>query len=326
MKEKVAICVPGFGFQHRDYYDSWIKHLRDAGVEAELVFGLGRHHGCITRRFLRLIWSKTKIVHWLWGWPFWGGFFFIYLLLLRIAGKKIIVHWLGSDVLMALSSGRQVRMQNLVFSKLADLNVTDADPLIKELCSIGIKAEPLSLFADLNFPVKDIALPNQNRFFVYMPEGMEEFYGGDIIFKLAGEFAECEFLIAPHRGNDLPQLKNVKYLGHVKDMETDIWKNVKGCIRLTTHDGMSRCVKEALAYGRYVIWSHEYPNCHFARNYEEAKEGLRKIVEADHLNDGGRSYAFSEFLPTQVAEKYSQIYRKVLAFSDPQDSGTRQFY
>jgi hypothetical protein len=255
------------------------------------------------------IWrSKCDIVHVLWG-----GYNPIIYVLMKALGKKVIVHWIGGDVSLAVSTrkGRfgalRFFVRRMVF-KIVDRHLVDFQPLAEELKILGINAQVLSLYPDISGLSDNNSWPELNKVFVYLPETRQEFYGGETIFNLARSLPDVEFLITRNTGETAPHLPNMKFMGFVDDMGS-IWKQSKIYVRLTEHDGLSHTVIEALSRGKHVIWSHEYPFCFKASTFEDVKNAIQLILQRDQPNMSGVEYVQQKFSPSKMAEDYFSLYR-----------------
>jgi len=284
-----------------------IKLMTDSGVSAQ-AFALPKRRSELLGWTCRLKRSKPILIHYLWG----NHGHLIYIIS-KLAGKKIIIHWIGTDVVCATSYKKWTYHGILrkIAYRIADLHLVDFEPLAVELRSLGIEAEVIPLVPDMPPPVEDVVWPREDRLFVDLPETELELYGGDTIFKLTQELPDIEFLIARHSGRGAPSLPNVKYLGYVDNLEP-IWKQVKVYLRLTKHDGLAHGVVEALARGRHVVWSQSLPYCHKASTFEEALDVIRSILRQNQPNIDGMHYARSEFDPLRIAENLKRAYLKVI--------------
>jgi len=253
--------------------------------------------------------SKSKIVHYLWG-----SYHPLIYIIPKLLGRKVIIHWIGSDVMDATSNkeGSFYTLLQKIAYRMVDMHLADFEPLVDELKLLGVHATVVPLAPDIPLLQEGVTWPSEDKVFVYLPETRQEFYGSDIVFHLAQELPDVGFLITRHSGEGAPQLPNIKYLGWVDDMET-VWREIKVYLRLTKHDGLSHTVIEALARGKHVIWTYEYAFCHRARTFQEAKDALRNILRQNQPNIEGMSYARSQFEPAKIVENFEQKYLEVLS-------------
>lgn len=228
--------------------------------------------------------------------------------LLKISGKKIIVHWVGSDV-FGLLTRRKMRVLNNFTKNLVDEHLACSPWLFEELTSMGVKSKVISLVPNLQPNV--MPLPDECTLLAYLPEKRYEFYGGRIVEKLADEFPTVKFLIVGNDGANRRKKNNIEYLGHIPYKEMpQIYRKVRGLIRMPLHDGMSLMVIESLLHGRYVIYSKKFPYCFHARNFKEAKKYVKQIIEIDKPNYSGTRYV-QRFISESV-KKLLETYKRLL--------------
>lgn len=290
------------------FSDRLMQQLHSSGLEiqklnvASGIAGLVKLSGQISR-------SRAKIVHYLWG-----AYDAPFYIVPKLLGKKVIVHWLGSDVLSATSNNNNAscRILQRRAYKMADLHLVVSPTLMDELKTICIEATVIPLVPDVPPLKKDVPWPSAHKVYVYLPEAKQEFYGADAVFRLAQEMPDTDFLITGHSGTGAPQLPNLKYLSWVEDIEA-VWREVKVYLRLTKHDGLPQALVEALSRGKYVVWSYELPHCLRARSFEEAREALNIALAKDHPNVAGMSYALSEFDPSRIAQNLRQRYLQLVS-------------
>ena len=255
-----------------------------------------------------LKWSEPRIVHYLWGYHGLTPY-----IVPKLLGKKVIIHWIGSDAFIATSTKEPLvrALLRKIAYRMADMHLADFEPLANQIRSLGINAIVLPTVPDMALSPEDTTWPFENTVLVYLPHGKEDFYGGSIVFRLAQEFTEVKFMVVANEGKDMPQLPNVEYLGWV-NLST-IWKKVKIYVRLTRTDGQAKMVIEALARGKHVIWSYEYPFCRQVRNFEDARDALRDILNNNQPNIEGMDWAQRTFEPSKMARNYKDVYLKVLS-------------
>jgi hypothetical protein len=198
-------------------------------------------------------------------------------LLWRLCGRKIIRFWVGTDIVHALEN-RRMRFIYRIFDKMAGSNIVQAPWFVEELKRIGIK----STFIPFNIPKIEgnhiAPLPEICTILSYLPTARQEFYGSKIVIRLAKEFPEIRFIIVANDGKNLPELKNIEYLGWVANMNK-IYDQTSILLRMPEHDGLSGMVFDALAKGRYVICSVRFPGCYQAENYEDVKKYINAILK-----------------------------------------------
>lgn len=201
----------------------------------------------------------------------------IYLKIAKILNKKVVCHWIGSDVLEAMKKPKET----LKFQKYIDLNLAGSQLLQEELLDIGIESIVENIILD------DILIRNnklrlkEHGVLVYLPTGREEFYGGKLIERLAKEFPKINFYIVANVNTDyLKNFKNIKNIGKVslEEME-EIYDKISILIRIPKHDGLSLMVLEALARGKEIIYKYEHPYTKKAEDYIQLKKQFELIIQ-----------------------------------------------
>ena len=226
----------------------------------------------------------------------------------KLLGKKAICHWVGTDVLLAISKKRYKYLIKSINS-FVDMHLAGSETLIEELKNIGIEASLMPLIPKtINVFVKPF--PKKFRVLSYIPDERADFYGEPIIDKLAKEFPKVEFLIVGGKGAKEKKPSNIKYLGW-KNMAS-IYPKVNVLLRVPKHDGLSLMVLEALAYGRQVIYSNKFPYCHYCKNYKEIKETLKSIIKNPLVNYEGINYVRKNYNSDKIIQKLITIYKKLL--------------
>ncbi|WP_297432233.1 hypothetical protein [uncultured Cetobacterium sp.] len=200
----------------------------------------------------------------------------VYLKIAKLLNKKVVCHWIGSDVLEALKNPKET----IKLQKYIDINLTGSELLKSELLELGIKSNVENIILDDISIINNSTKLQEHGVLVYLPTGKEEFYGGKFIQKLAIEFPKINFyIVANTNKNYLKELRNIKNIGKVslKEME-NIYNKISILIRIPEHDGLSLMLLEALARGKEVIYKYDHPYTKKATNYSELKRQFEKII------------------------------------------------
>lgn len=257
--------------------------------------------------FIKIIFSKEKVFHYLYS-----DYIWFFYLIPRFLGKKVIMHWIGDDVMhltnLKKNNKRWWRIKVFLFNKI-NFHVTVAPHLFKELQLAGIESKVVPLIPNYENSIC-YDLPQQPKVFVYLPEKSFDFYKGKLILKLVEEFSHVEFIITKNSGANLPNLPNIKYYEWVEDIE-EVWSQITIYLRLTTHDGLSHLVLEALERGKHVIWSQEFPTCYYATNYDEAKIALQKALQQTKINVSGIDLIKNEYNIEKLTNNFVELYTSV---------------
>jgi len=239
----------------------------------------------------------------------------------RFFHKPIVVHWVGTDVLMAGKAKEMGKVSDTVIR--ANINWAEISWTTKELEAIGVYAEIVPLTSSM--VTSELApLPQEFTVLAYLPSTRPIFYGGHYILRLAREMPDIRILCvgseeSPFHFTSEPLPSNIEFLGHPDSLE-DVYLQTTVLIRVVEHDGLSFMVLEALAHGRYVIWSYpldDAPGLSVAKNYEMMREQIdvlyKKNVRGDLMrNFEGAQFVRSHYAPEQIAEEIrGRFYRLI---------------
>lgn len=172
--------------------------------------------------------------------------------------KKFYYYWIGSDVLLAAKIDN-VLIKKLIFSAEKKAGHLANAPWLKaELLDLGVESV-LALFPGTNVTIptgEKLKWPKNFTVATYIPDHRHEFYGGNEVIRSAKEMPDCKFMIFGGSGKwlmDVPS--NVEFLGFVDDID-NLYNNINVLIRVVKHDAIGGTVREALFYGRHVIYSY----------------------------------------------------------------------
>ncbi|HUU31233.1 MAG TPA: hypothetical protein VMY69_03945 [Phycisphaerae bacterium] len=232
------------------------------------------------------------------------------LWLVRRLGKRIILHWVGSDVLQlqrsAAGNGKRLRFCR----KVAAAHFADSPELVAELAEMGIRAEVFRLLPETVEP-RDVPMPPKPAVLAYWSPGRRTFYRGEIVDALADEFADVMFYVVGSDGAAEPQHPNMTYLGRLESLE-EVYGRVSVLLRMPEHDSLSAMVLEMLGRGRWVIYSKPFPHTEMAATLDEAREALRRCLARAGKNEAGQAYVRENFSPQAEAQRIAPIYRRLL--------------
>ena len=281
-----------------------VKSLAKKNIEAEFIpeTDLG-----ITP--LRKKLKAHSIVHFIWS-PTISKNGVKTLIYCKFLNKRILVDWVGSDVLILFRKPFW-RFVTKLLQPLIDVNTATAPNLVKELKQMGIQAEyqPRAVYS--LFQVQP--LPRENKIAVYLPDKTErdwKFYQGDLIKKIVNEFPKIDFIITGNSGKRFNE-KNVTCIRWTDNIE-EIYRQVKAVIRLPLHDGTSGIIISTLSMGRTMIASNtELPYCKIANNFEDLKKHVSETIENSQLNAEASKYVHHHFNNTKLTEEIITRYKKL---------------
>jgi len=220
------------------------------------------------------------------------------LKLALLFNKKIVQHFIGSDVLSAQKDFEANNINNKLIEKSDYL--CEVEWIEDELKEIEINSEIVPIMAYETFTnSKEI---ENFSVLTYLGKTKEKYYGIDDFIRLANNFKEIKFKIAGIDSyRNLP--KNIKCLGWT-DLKKEL-QNSAVYIRNAKHDGLAFSVIEALAEGRYVAMNYKFPFCDYFNNYSELENIIRKKFvtyqrNALDINYDGIKYIKAEYSNEKV--------------------------
>jgi len=280
--------------------------LRPRGVEAFLGSEL-LSVGSTWQKLKRLL--EMDIIHYLHS-----HLAFRYQWALWLRRKPVVSHWSGSDVLWALGrKGLHAGAHRWMLKHMVQVFLADSPEIAREVEPfLGYAPEvvrllPTSVSADV------LPLPPHFAVLSYWRKGREDFYGRKVILELARSFSDVSFIVTTDSTPpDDERLPNISYRPLARSLE-DLWPQVSCLVRICEHDSLSAMVLEALARGRHVIYSKEFPHCRTATDAAQAKVALAEILKSGGQNLEGTTYVEKNFDPEAEALRLADIYGRLLA-------------
>ncbi len=194
--------------------------------------------------------------------------------------KKIVQHFIGSDVLSAIDDykNENINKKLIKHSKyLCEVNWIE-----DELNEISIEAKVASI-AIYDKKSINTTIPDKFTILTYMGKGKEEYYGIDTLITLSKQFPDIEFKVAGIDSYIKPLPNNIKLLGWV-DMNKEFEESV--CyLRNAKHDGLAFSILEALGHGKQVFYNYHFPHTLYFKNSDDL---VKKISEQKKLFDSGK--------------------------------------
>lgn len=220
--------------------------------------------------------------------------------LLRLRRRPVAIHWVGTDVQIAMEEHRRDNVSLRVAER--PVHWCDAPWLVDELRTMGIVSEyvPLPISLETSEPAP---LPATFSVLLYYPVDAfdREVFDGETLLRLPEAFPTARFTLIPSPAETLPQPlpANLEARAWVDDMDS-LYRETTVVVRLTSHDGQSFIAAEALSRGRYVIWTHPMPGCIRAEGFEQVAAALGALAEkheagALDLNMDGRRAVLRQF-------------------------------
>lgn len=189
-------------------------------------------------------------------------------------GKKVILHWVGTDLLKA----KKAFSSNSHYSPYIEkcTHWAEVSWIKKDLEEIGIQSEIVN-FAGFDVNKEPDKVPNEFSVLTYISKDLPEFYGINSIVELAKRYPNVSFKVMGCK-LDYADCPNLKFLGWVNNVPQLIDESVV-CIRYIEHDGLSNFVLETLSKGKRIIYSNDFPGVDYCPNDEVLYERFKSIYE-----------------------------------------------
>ena len=220
----------------------------------------------------------------------------------KVAGffkKKILLEWVGSDVLEAQKSYESGKIDHKFISRSYHYCVSTW--LQDELAKMNLKAKLIKQHVFIENFKPPVPFPGQFSILTYIGADRPEFYGINRIKYLAEKFRNVPIKVVGLAESNTNLPANVELLGWVKNFEEIIDENIV-FFRVTDHDGMPLSVLEALARGRHVIYSNPVPETITVNNQNELVDSVSKLFEKFKLGKLEINHAGIDF----VKESYNK--------------------
>lgn len=220
--------------------------------------------------------------------------------------KRVIQFWAGTDVLDVKEELKAEAPSRSLLEKCVHL--CESPWTRDELAAMGVDAQLVPL-AQIGSAVRDASIRDPDEFSVlgYVGQGRPDFFRLTELIRLAAAFPDVRFRVTGIDSAEARLPANLELLGWVDDM-TSLYQHCVAFIRLPLHDGYSFSVREALAWGKYVISSYPYPHSLQATDYSSLEahvRGLKTRFEHGELrvNWPGRDYVLREFDGARVCSQ-----------------------
>lgn len=290
----------------------WAKILTDELAQAGIQ---SYHHPGLRNSLRHLKFTATKkflsakILHWVYA-PM--KFRRLFVLAKRMK-KKVVIHWIGTDLLEVKEYFATCRCLPDFFGTLVDEHLAISAKYQQELASLGINAKIIRLISN-NMEVDVQPLPPKPAVLTYWPALRANFYGCDLVMRLVRHFPDISFYVV---GSEKPDAENVpanvSFLGEVDDINS-IYRRISILIRFTEHDGAQPAmVLEALARGKYVLFRYPFPHTMQITGFDDAVSALQQLRDAKTPNMGGATYVHENFSWREEIQKLKGIYSELLS-------------
>ncbi|MCP4632540.1 MAG: glycosyltransferase family 4 protein, partial [candidate division Zixibacteria bacterium] len=161
--------------------------------------------------------------------------------------------------------------------------------------------EHIPFSANLKIPSETNKTP-ENSAITYLPEGSEEFYGWEFVKPLILKYPMVKFYILGNPGIEGFNKENAIFLGWIENVD-DYIKKCKVYLRRTIHDGTPILIQQSLAYGRTVLFNHDFPHC---RKFDEVE--FEDAIYNWSFNQEGRDFIAREYSPEIISRRLISLY------------------
>lgn len=225
----------------------------------------------------------------------------------KAMGKRVVFHWIGSDF-YRMSARRTWRTAFAAVRRVVDLHIADAPWLLADLRAAGARAFLVPTISEKMTGARLEPLPARFRILAYVPDRRRDFYGWPTVKVVAAALPAVE-VWAVGGGADAAAPANVRWLGYLDEAGmAHAYRETSVLVRPTQSDGLSQMVLEALARGRQVIWTREFPYCLRATTPEEFVAAAARLAASCPLNEEGARFVAAHYTAAAAAQALAAAY------------------
>lgn len=232
-----------------------------------------------------------------------GVYFFpLKVIIAKLLNKKVVMHWIGTDILEFKKSKYKI-----IIRKFVDIHLACSKRIVEELEEYKIKANNIPI-VPLNMNFNLSKTPKQHAALFYLPTNREEFYGIKYLYNLAKKFIDIKFFVVGNEKIEFKE-KNIINLGKLTlDQMDELYNNISILIRIPKHDGLSIMLLEALMRGKFVLYCYDFPFAYKADSIESATTYFSKIIkQKPTVNKGSREYVLKNYNINTIKEKLIKV-------------------
>ncbi|MBV8636786.1 MAG: glycosyltransferase [Candidatus Eremiobacteraeota bacterium] len=237
-------------------------------------------------------------------------------LVAQLTGKRRVIHWVGSDIEL-LKSQPAIRR---LCAKDTVRHLAEADWMVDELAAYGVRASVAPLPPQVRIPDYIPPLPDRFTLLLYVPRSRADFYGRREYERLFRRFSgrPIKFIVVGGGSVFVPPGADVEIAGWKSDL-CDVYERTSALLRFTRHDGLSLMALEALAYGRHLIWSRNFPFGACARTYDDCEHAVEDLLERHERGELRPQFQAAEY----VRDTYDvrRCVERIATFWQPSSSG-----
>jgi len=179
----------------------------------------------------------------------------ILIVISRLLGKRIIMHWVGTDL---VAYKKSAPLKKFLYKIIPTKHIFVTSELRDEF-SKSIKAHIFPILKKPPFIKTDFKI--HKEILTYIPQNREDFYYGDFITHYFKNNKDYNLNVIGNNGINLAESTNIKYHGWVD--EKTVQELINKCsiyIRFLKHDGFPKLVIDNLYNFNFVIYNHKFPH------------------------------------------------------------------
>ncbi len=132
-----------------------------------------------------------------------------------------------------------------------------------------------------------------NTVLIYSNADRHWIYNTEMMLELAQTLTDIPFIFVGDNSLQVDHLPNVTSLGRISsDKLFELYRTSKCLVRITSHDGYSRMIIEAMYFGLPVITNWPVPHAYHCHSLDEIKKVLNQPLS---FNQQGYDYVRKEF-------------------------------
>lgn len=216
--------------------------------------------------------------------------------LARIAkwlGKKVVYHWIGTDVYQLQQNKYAVRDLHV---ERADLLLSYSPNLQEELAAMGVETTIYAMPPE-GLSMVPGKMPHEHAVLLSIPDESKEFYGYNEMVELIEHFPQLRFYVVRSTHPEYYNYPNVVFKGMLSRQEMDeLYDEISIVIRFPKHDGQSLVLMESTIKGKTMIYRFTHPFAYKAENVDEMSRYLSKIIkEEPRINIEASMYGIHQY-------------------------------
>jgi len=190
---------------------------------------------------------------------------------------KIVMHWAGSDVLDERGVVARGKRDPWVAQKIH--HWAESDWMVNEVNELGVPCERVALPSSL-IPDRSVPLPVEFRVLVHVPSvDVGYLYGLDRILQVARNVPQVPFELVGWKAGQISSAPhNLQVHKRIRNLE-ELYKRSSVVWRPVRHDGLSFMVREALGYGRHVLYTYPFIGCVQVNGVDDAQKEILRVFD-----------------------------------------------